>query len=171
MKIKNEYKELTENILNDEAFLLLKNERHHGTNRYDHCKRVAHVSFWLSKIFKGDKKSATIAGLLHDFFYGDSSYLEHPKVSSANAKKYYAITDKEAEIIESHMYHYALVKNSYSFLNKKNQVKAKKYKPNCKEGYLVCFADMLVSIFEGSIFEVRYGVCLYLLFIINLIRY
>ncbi len=171
MKLKNEYKEITEKILNDENFKLLKNERHHGTNRYDHSRRVSFLSFLLCKLFKGDEKAGAEAGLLHDFFYGKSSYLEHPQVSSANAKKYFNISDKEASIIESHMYHLALLKNSYTFFKKDNKVKAKEYKPNCKEGYIVCFADMLVSIFEGSIFEVRYGVCLYLLFIMNLIRY
>lgn len=171
MKLSKEYKEITQSILNDENFLSLKNEAHHGTNRYDHCKRVSYVSFLLAKLFKGDIKDSCISGLLHDFFNGDSSYLNHPKTSSDNAKKYFHITNKEASIIETHMYHYALTKKCLPFINHDGKVNPKEYKPLYKEGYIVCISDLLVSIFELGMFKVRYSICLYLLFIINLMRY
>lgn len=176
MKLNKEYKEITSDILNDEHFLELKNYRHHGTNRYDHCKRVSHVSFLLAKILKANVDDTVKAGLLHDFFLGSSnkeenSYLNHPKKCVQNAKEYFNINDFEANIIETHMYHYALTKKCLPFINHDGKVNPKEYKPLYKEGYIVCVSDLLVSIFELGMFKIRYSVCLYLLFIINLMRY
>ena len=70
MSLNKEYKEFSEDILNNDNFLVLKNDVHHGTNKYDHCKRVSYLSFLFTKLFKGNSKEATRAGLLHDFFYG-----------------------------------------------------------------------------------------------------
>ncbi len=173
MKLNKEYRELSENILNEEHFEVLKNEVHHGTNRYDHCKRVAHLSFIMAKLFKGNTKTVTRAGLLHDFFLGnhksnpDASYINHPKVSAQNAKKYFNLSETEQEAIETHMYHYMLVKNTFSL--KKDDIK--KYKPKSKEGKIVCASDLLVSIFECLFFGAKYATGVYFLFIFNLIRY
>ena len=176
MKLSKEYKEITSDILNDEHFLELKNYRHHGTNRYDHCKRVSHVSFLLAKILKANVDDAVKAGLLHDFFLGSSSqeensYLNHPKKCAENAKEYFNINDFEANIIETHMYHYALTKKVFPFINRDAKVNAKEYKPTSREGKIVCLADLIASIYEVGVFKVRYSVCLYLLFVFNIIRY
>ena len=94
MKINKEYRELTDEIINNQDFKFLKNDVHHGTNKYEHCKRVAYLSFLMSKIFKGNTKVITKAGLLHDFFYGErttkeeNSYLKHPMTSAKNAIEY-----------------------------------------------------------------------------------
>ena len=173
MKLNKEYKEITRDIINNEYFTALKNDTHHGTNRYDHCKRVSYLSFLMTKLLRGKSEDAAKAGLLHDFFFGNTanSYLNHPKTSAINAKKYFSINDFEAEIIETHMYHYALVKKALPFINHDDKVIAKDYKPKSKEGYIVCISDLLVSIFELGFFKVRYSFCLYLIFIINIIRY
>lgn len=177
MKLNKEYKEICKDILEDEHFLSLKNEIHHGSNRYDHCKRVARLSFILSSIFKGNKETATRAGLLHDFFVGNTknneevSYLNHPKVSVENAKKYFELSKSEESIIETHMYHYALTKKLLPFIDKGPAVNAKDYKPTSKEGVVVCISDLSVSIFECIVFKARYITCVYLLFIFNWIRY
>ncbi len=174
MKINKEYREICENILNEEHFMSLKNDIHHGTNRYDHSKRVAHLSYLLTKLFKGNVKNATRAGLLHDFFNGNAkdseelSYLNHPLVSVENAKKYFDISKEEENIIKSHMYHYALVKK---VTNVKGKNKENVFKPTSKEGKIVCLADLLVSAYEGIVFEGRYAAALYFVFLINLIRY
>ena len=100
MSLNKEYKEISDDILNNDNFSILKNDVHHGTNKYDHCKRVSYLSFLLTKLFKGNSESAARAGLLHDFFYGcrtekeENDYLRHPKTSSNNAKKYFSISEK-----------------------------------------------------------------------------
>lgn len=176
MKLNKEYKELTSDILDSDIFKALKNDNHHGTNRYDHCKRVSYLSFLISKLFKANYKEATEAGLLHDFFYGKTgknnkiSYLNHPKTSADNAKKYFNISDTEASIIETHMYHHALLKKVMPFISNEKVEKAKDYKPTSKEGYIVCISDLLVSIFEVGCFKIRYSACLYFLFVFNLFR-
>lgn len=177
MKFNKEYKALTSEILDNEAFLSLKNDNHHGSNRYDHCRRVSYLSYLIAKMCKANQEEAAISGLLHDFFHGTTNereeinYLNHPKESAKNAKEIFNITDDEANIIETHMYHYALVKKALPFINSDKKVSAKEYKPKSKEGYIVCLSDLLVSIFEVGIFKVRYSVCLYLLFLINIMNY
>ncbi len=177
MSFNKEYKEISEPILNNANFVKLKDDNHHGSTRYDHCRRVSYLSFLMAKIFKGNCKNVVEAGLLHDFFHGNTNsnesitYLTHPKTSVENAKKYFELNKEEEEIIETHMYHYALVKNAFPFINKGEKVKAKEYKPKSKEGAIVCISDLLVSIFEVARFKVRYNTCLYILFAINLMRY
>ncbi len=177
MKINKEYKEITSDIINDEHFIELKDDNHHGSSRYDHCKRVSYLSFLMAKFLKANYRDTAISGLLHDYFHGvtnsneDISYLTHPNTSIINAKKDFNINSEEEEIIRTHMYHYALVKHTLPFINKREKVSAKEYKPTSKEGYIVCLSDLLVSIYEVGVFKVRYKTCLYFLFLINLINY
>ena len=132
MKNINEYYRLAGNILTNDYFLELKKDNHHGTNKYDHCKRVSYISFLLAKILKANKREVVRAGLLHDFFFGErtekeeNSYLKHPKTSAINAKKYFNITEKEAKDIETHMFHHVLVKKVLPFVNYKEKAKIKK---------------------------------------------
>jgi len=65
-----EYREITNNIINNETFKKTKNDFHHGTSKYDHLIRVSKCSFILGKLFRANIKSVTISGLLHDFFFG-----------------------------------------------------------------------------------------------------
>ena len=171
MRYNKEYKEITRDILDNEDFLTLKNDNHHGTNRYDHCKRVAYLSYLITKFLRGNYESATKAGLLHDYFHGTSSYLEHPKKSALNAKETFQINEQEESIIETHMYHYALTQKVISIAKKDRDIDLKQFKPTCKEGFIVCISDLLVSIFELGRYKVRYDTCLYVLFIINMFRY
>lgn len=176
MSLNKEYKEITRDIIENDNFITLKNDNHHGTNRYEHCKRVSYLSFLMSKMFKANAKDSAISGLLHDFFHGTTNenenitYLTHPKTSAINAQKYFNINDNEKNIIETHMYHYALVKSICPFPKEGEKIKAKEYRPNCKEGYIVCISDLLVSIYEVIAFKLRYTTYLYLFFIMNLIN-
>ena len=174
MRLKKEYQEITKDILENENYITLKNDTHHGSTRYAHCKRVSYLSYLVSRLFKGNYNDAAISGLLHDFFHGntnsneDISYLNHPKVSVENAKKYFTINENEESIIETHMYHYALLKDTFPFINKREKVNSKEFKPKNKDGYIVCACDLAVSIYETLIFKVRYKTCIYILFAINL---
>lgn len=175
MKDNYEYYRLADNILNNDYFLALKKDNHHGTNKYDHCKRVSYVSFKLAKLFKANCKEAVRAGLLHDFFYGgrtekeENSYLNHPKTSALNAKKYFNISDKEANDIKTHMFHHVIVKKILPFFNYKEKAKIKDNKPTSKEGVIICISDLLVSIYEFEKYRLQYGISLTVLFILNLL--
>ena len=177
MRYIKEYEELTSEILQNKYFLELQNDSHHGTNRYDHCKRVSYLSYLIVRLFKGNRQNAAIGGLLHDFFHGETgtsaeiNYLTHPRTSAKNAKKYFNINDEEAKIIETHMYHHALAKKVLPFISKEKGVNLKECRPTSKEGFIVCLSDLLVSIFEVGRYKVRYDTCLYFLFLINIIRY
>lgn len=177
MRLNKEYNKILTDILNSDDFLLLKNDVHHGTNKYDHCKRVSYLSFLMSKLFKGNSENVARAGLLHDFFYGgrtekkENDYLNHPKTSSNNARQYFGISDKEANIIESHMYHHALLKRLLPFMKEEDKKYFKENKPKDKESVIVCVADLLVSLYEVCAFKIRYTTSLYIIFLINLIRY
>lgn len=177
MKINNEYKELTNDILSNTNFVLLQNDVHHGTNKLAHCKRVSFLSFLLSKIFKGNAKNAARGGLLHDFFYGsrtakeENNYLKHPQTSANNAKKYFDISTEELNIIKSHMYHHALLKRLLPFIKEEDKRYLAENKPKSKDAVIVCISDLLVSIFEVCAFKIRYSVCLYMIFFMNVIRY
>lgn len=176
MKINKEYKEITDSILNNENYNLLKNDNHHGTSKYEHCKRVSYLSFLLAKIFRCNKKEAARAGLLHDFFFGtrlekeENSYLKHPLTSSKNAKEYFEVNENEVNIIESHMYHHALVKSLNPFAKTEELEYLENYKPKNKESVIVCISDLLVSIYEVGTYKIRYNSCLYILFLFNIMR-
>ena len=173
MELKKEYKSIAKDILNNEKFLELKKDRHHGTNKYDHCKRVSYLSYLLAKLFHADVNSSVRAGLLHDFFFGErtakaeNSYLKHPNTSAKNAIKYFNISDNEADIIRTHMFHHVIVKKILPFVNFKEKAKVKDYVPKSREGHIVCISDLLVSVFEFSKYQVNYQVYLYMLFLIN----
>jgi len=175
MKNNNEYYKIAENILNNEYFLELKKDIHHGTNKYDHCRRVSLLSYKLAKLFKADQIEVVRAGLLHDFFFGErtekdeNSYLNHPKTSVKNAKQYFNITDKEASDIETHMFHHVIVKKLLPFINYKEKAILKEHKPKSKEGAIICFSDFLVSIYEFERFKLSYSFSIFALFIINLL--
>lgn len=176
MNLKKEYERITNPIIYNENFILLKYDNHHGSTKYDHCKRVSYLSFLMSKIFKCSSKEVARAGLLHDFFYGtrtskeENDYLKHPLTSAKNAKKYFIINNEEETIIESHMYHYALVKRISPFMNEEDKEYFKKYKPKNKESVIVCIADLLVSIYEVFFYKIKYITALYILFVFNSIK-
>lgn len=177
MSINKEFNKLTRDILLDEKFLLLKKDVHHGSNKYDHCKRVSYLSFLLAKLLKANCKNTTRAGLLHDFFYGsrtskeENDYLKHPKTSANNARQFFGINEQEGQIIESHMYHHALCKRILPFMNEDDKKYFINNKPKNKESVIVCLSDLLVSIYEVCVYKVRYNTCLYVLFLVNIMHY
>lgn len=176
MSLNKEYEKIANPIIYDENFIILKNDNHHGTNKYDHCKRVSYLSFLISKIFRCNTKAVIRAGLLHDFFYGsrtskkENDYLKHPKTSIINAKKYFIINKLEESIIDSHMYHHALIKRITPFMNEDDKLYFKKSKPKNKESLIVCLSDLMVSFYEVCVYKIRYSIALYILFFMNNMR-
>ena len=170
-----EFEILAKDILEDEKFKLLQRDRHHGTNKYDHCTRVGYVSYKLAKFFNCDYESIVRPALLHDFFFGErtekaeNNYLAHPVTSAENAKHYFKISEHEQDIIKTHMFHFAFLRTIFPFIDFKQKPELKKNTPRSKEAWIVCIADLIVSIKEFGIFKVGYSFALIMLFFINFI--
>ena len=173
--MKNEFDFLIKDILEDEHFLATKKDLHHGTSKYEHCLRVSKLSYKLSKIFKADSKVSARAGLLHDFFFGtrkekpENSYLRHPVTAADNAKKYFNVSDIEAEAIKTHMFHQVVLKKLFPFINYQEKASIKEFKPKSKEGWIICASDLLVSIIECERFQFTYAANVALILIFNII--
>lgn len=145
MKMNTEYENITKDILKNEKFQELKKLKHHHTNRFEHSKRVSLNSYKICKILHLDYVSAARGGLLHDFFFEEYSkptryklIKEHPSIAISNSQKYFKLSNKEKNIIESHMYP----------LNIKS-------KPNCLESVVVSFVDKVSCLYEESLAYIR----------------
>lgn len=108
-----EYEYITKDILNDKEFIKIELEKHHGTNRLIHSKRVSYESYKICKILGLDYIAAARAGLLHDFFINKKKLKKkerikriftHPSIALKNSKKHFYLNDKEQDIIVSHMF-------------------------------------------------------------------
>ncbi len=174
---KEEFENLVCDILENDSFLELKKDLHHGTSKYEHSIRVAKLSYSLGKFFKADLRSVSRAGLLHDFFFGtrkekpENSYLRHPITARNNAKRYFNVSDKIAEDIKTHMFHQVLLKKIFPFINRKEKVSLKEFKPKSKEGWIICASDLLVSIMECERFQFTYVANVTMLLIMNIILF
>ncbi len=172
-----EFDSLVSDILENEYFLETKKDLHHGTSKYEHSLRVAKLSYKLGRLFRGDLRVAARAGLLHDFFFGtrkekpENSYLRHPVTAASNAKRYFNVTDKEAEAIKTHMFHQVLLKKIFPFINRREKASVKEFKPKSKEGWIICFSDLLVSIMELERFQFTYVANVFLLLVFNIIMF
>ena len=107
-----EYQTIIEQYRNHPKILEMKDFIHHGIQRYDHCFRVAHYTYILTKKLHLNYCSATKAAILHDFFTDElmkeknswKRFKDHPKVAVMNSKKYFDLTELEEDIIETHMF-------------------------------------------------------------------
>lgn len=109
-----QYLNIVDDILDHSEFIKTKDIIHHGMNRYDHSVRVSYYSYKVAKLLKLDYKGAARAGLLHDFFLVDNEALtikeklatlvNHPKYAVAYASKYFDLSDKEKDMILTHMF-------------------------------------------------------------------
>ncbi len=109
-----EYKKIVEDILDHEEFQKTKDINHHGLNRYDHSIRVSYCSYKIAKFLHIGYEETARAGLLHDFFLVNNKEMSakekmttlvtHPKYAKAYSEKYFDLTEKEKDIIVSHMF-------------------------------------------------------------------
>lgn len=87
---------------------------HHRVSRYEHALLVAQLSFRCARSFGLDCRATARCALLHDLYSGtkDTSrpffFLRHawnhPKRALKNAQTLTYLTEKEQNIIESHMW-------------------------------------------------------------------
>lgn len=114
-----EYYEIVETILNNNEFKKRKDFVHHENESvYEHSLRVSKLSYKIAKKIKVDYKSATIGGLLHDFYtnpwqddteskpFFQKHGFTHAKEAVNNSKKYFGelMTPKIENIILRHMF-------------------------------------------------------------------
>lgn len=132
-----EFYNIVKDIINNEEFLKLREIKHHGINRYNHCVRVSYYTYKVAKMLGLNYYEATRGAMLHDFFLDetvkDGSYralTKHPKYALENSIKNFALTDREKDIIKSHMFPVNLTL------------------PRYKESWLVDLVDDLCSFYE-----------------------
>jgi len=159
-----EYLNLVNHILNNEEFRKIKNIEHHGVTRYDHSLRVSYYSYKITKFLKLDYKQVATGGLLHDFFLSDInrkkkerflSTFSHPKKAVLKASEEFNITEKEKDIIRTHMFPINLSVPKYA------------------ESWIVSVVDKVVGTYEFSRkfgYKIVYGVNLFMIFILNNIK-
>lgn len=116
--------------------------KHHDSTRLNHLLKVSYCSYKIAKYLRLDYDQVARAGLLHDF-YLESVYdhdsikervllytIKHPQKAVENAKKYFQLTEKEEDIIRTHMFPV--------------DIKVPKY----AESWVVSFVDKGVSTIE-----------------------
>ena len=158
------YINIVKDILDNEVFNKINYIEHHGTTRFDHSMRVAYCSYKIAKFFRLDYREVARAGVLHDFFLSDMertgkekflSTFTHPKYAVMNAQKYFRLSDKEIDIIKSHMF------PIYTSI------------PRYAESWVVSTVDKIVGIFEFMVqfrYKFSYIFNIYILFFINIIK-
>ena len=145
----------------------MKDIKHHNTTRLDHLLKVSYVSYKITKILKLDYKETAIGGLLHDFYNEEIDSCggvkdkllmfttKHPNEAVENAKRNFKLTEKEINIIKTHMF-------------------PVDYKiPKYVESWIVSIVDKVLSTSEFSrkfYYRLSYMLNLYLLFIFNVIK-
>lgn len=119
-----EYIDIVKDIMDNEKFNEIRKITHHGLNRFEHCIRVSYYSYKITKFLKLDYHDVARAGLLHDFFLVDNTDIDkikrldvlinHPKYALTNSKRYFKLSEKEEDIITSHMFPVALKVPKYA---------------------------------------------------------
>lgn len=168
LSIKNkEYNKIVNHILNNEQFNVLDSIEHHGISRLDHSLKVSYYSYKVAKMCHLDYKEVARAGLLHDFYLDrtvdynnpkDKFLLfttKHPIIATENSKNYFKLTEKEEDIIKSHMFPVDFRVPKYA------------------ESWIVNLVDKSVSVYEfGKKFkyQLTYGFNFFILFSINIMK-
>lgn len=154
------FETIAKEIIYKDKYQSLKNDPHHGINRYTHSLNVAKRTYKISKRLNLDYVSATRGALLHDYF-NDADYKEtkglkkgsiHPTIALNNALREFDLNSKEENIIVSHMYPMG------------------KVKPNCKESWIVTTIDKSLAIKECGLYKLREKLAFALIILINIIH-
>ena len=138
-----EWYEIALPILSHPEYQKRKLFRHHGDiSVFDHCINVSKKSYYLAKRFNMDYKSATIAGLLHDFY---ETPWQDIKIDQPILKMH-AFTHAENALINSQKYFKELLNPVIEDSILRHMYPLNKIKPKYKEGYLLTLVDKYVSL-------------------------
>ena len=161
IKIKDKgYLEVVKHILKDRKFKNIAKFSHHGTTRFEHSIRVSYFSYKIARRLGLDYMAAAKSGLLHDFFEDvkKGGFIEgvkhnvcHPITAAENAVKRFKITEKEKEIIQTHMFPLTLKPSRYL------------------EGWIVSLVDKTVGTYEYGV-KFKYQFTLWAVFLLNFMR-
>ena len=163
----SEYLFIVNNILENNEFQKINNIKHHNTTRLNHSLKVSYYSYKIAKSLRLDYKDVARGGLLHDFYIIEIRNCEkikdkillfstkHPNEALINASNNFELSEKEVNIIESHMFPV-----DYRI-------------PKYAESWIVSLVDKVLSIGEFSkkfSYKLSYVFNLYLLFVLNIIK-
>lgn len=159
-KHKQEFDLIVDDIINNETFKELDKEFHHGITRYGHSYRVAKgVYLMTKKLGFSTYKEATRAALMHDFYFNNQlvgnsepkKLVKHSEVAYANASKYYDLSMRQKNMIESHMFPLS------------------KVMPKYKESICITIVDKVVASYEIPRYKLSTKLGIYLLFAFNML--
>lgn len=133
-------------ILHSRNFLNSRNNiQHSNVSVMKHSMKVAYASMWINRKFKikCNENDLVRGALLHDYFlydWHDDDHrgiwnlhgFYHPGVALKNAMKEYELTDRQKNIIKSHMWPLTLTRV-----------------PKCREAWVVTAADKWISTIES----------------------
>ena len=123
--------------------------QHGDVTTYQHCKNVVLVSCWLNhRLHLGaDETSLAVGAFLHDFYLYDWHNcsnithwhgFKHARIARYNAETVFKLTDKEKDIIQSHMWPLTF-----------------RHMPTCREAVIVCLADKYCAVVESMFQRAR----------------
>lgn len=107
---------LLKGIADDPNALEMQKFIQHGSvTTYEHCLRVTRIAFWLNIHLhaRADEASLVKGAFLHDFYLYDWHNcsnithwhgFKHARIARYNAETVFKLTDKEKDIIQSHMW-------------------------------------------------------------------
>ena len=167
-KIKDqEYLFIINHILENDEFKKMNNIKHHNTTRLNHSLKVSYYSYVIAKSLRLDYKDVARGGLLHDFYINEIRNCNkirdkillfstrHPNEALINASNNFELSEKEVNIIKSHMFPV-----DYRI-------------PKYLESWIVSLVDKVLSFGEFSKrfgCKISYLFNLYLLFVLNIIK-
>ena len=162
-----EYLYIINHILENNEFKKIKNIKHHNTTRLNHSLKVSYYSYKIARILGLDYEEVARGGLLHDFYIDeirkchkikDKIILfstKHPNDAVVNASNNFELSEKEINIIKSHMFPV-----DYRI-------------PKYAESWIVSLVDKVLSFGEVSkrfSYKLGYLANLYLIFVLNTIK-
>ena len=123
--------------------------QHGSVTTYEHCMRVTRIAFWLNIHLRANADEASLVkgAFLHDFYLYDWHNcrnithwhgFKHPRIARYNAETVFALSDKEKDIIQSHMWPLTF-----------------RHVPTCREAIIVCLADKYCAVVESMFQRAR----------------
>lgn len=109
-----EFIQTTGELLESDQVRMMGRWKHHGPiSTLDHSLFVAYLSFRAARALGLDERAAARGGLLHDLYLYDSKdksahpgwqCFDHPRAAARNAAELTELSEKERNIILSHMW-------------------------------------------------------------------
>ncbi len=136
------YKELYTLDENEDIQILKNFSQHRTSTTYDHCRRVAEMSYKISQFFGMEVREKELArgAMLHDYYLYEATNTDitaykhgtsHAQTALDNAGEIFDLTPVEENIIYSHMWPLNIT-----------------HLPKTKEAALVSLSDKIVAVQE-----------------------